>query len=218
MEELDLKELASALKKPCGSIGIQVAEKMNKDNSLINLHVIKQLDLQDNDYILEIGMGNGHFVKDIFNSNGTIHYTGCDISETMVDEAHKINGKFVKNGKADFVLSNAESLPFFDRSFDKVYSVHTIYFWQEPSIVLSEIHRVLKPGGLLSIAIRPKSIMEQYDYTQFGFTLYDKKSIVSLLNDNRFEVYKIVEEEEYIKEIKGRSVSITSLIINGIKK
>jgi hypothetical protein len=36
---------------------------MNKGNRLMNLETISQLGIVDNDKILEIGMGNGFFVK-----------------------------------------------------------------------------------------------------------------------------------------------------------
>lgn len=218
MEDIDLKNLAEELKKPSGKSGVQVAEKMNKDNFLINQNTIEHLDLENNNKILEIGMGNGFFVKDIFKINSSVNYIGCDFSETMVNEAINLNESFVKNGQADFVLSNAEYLPFPNLTFDKVFSVHTIYFWNKPSIIFSEIHRVLKTNGELIIAIRPKSIMEQYPYTQFGFSLYDRYSLASLLSDNNFEVIKIVEKEEYKKEVKGVNISVETLLITGAKK
>ena len=218
MEDIDLKDFAEALKKPSGKLGVQIAEKMNNDNFLINQNTIEHLDLKNNNKILEIGMGNGFFVKDIFKINNSIRYTGCDCSETMVNEAIKMNDIFIKNGQANFVLSDVETLPFCNVTFDKVLSVHTIYFWNNPTKILSEIHRVLKPNGEITIAIRPKSLMEKYPYTQFGFTLYDRYSLVSLLNDNNFEVSKIIEKEEYKKEINCVNVSVETLLVSGIKK
>jgi ubiquinone/menaquinone biosynthesis C-methylase UbiE len=179
MNDSDLKNFAEQLKRPSGRLGVNVAKAMNKDNFLINQNTIENLDLENNNYILEIGMGNGFFVKDIFKKNSSVNYVGCDFSEAMVKKAINLNEIFVKNRQAFFVLSNAESLPFPNLTFDKVFSVHTIYFWNKPSMILSEIHRVLKINGELIIAIRPKSIMEQYPYTQFGFSLYERYSVNS---------------------------------------
>lgn len=45
-------------------------------------------------------------------------------------------------------------LPYPDRSFDKAWTVHSIYFWDDLGAALREIHRVLRPGGTLLIGFR----------------------------------------------------------------
>ena len=79
-KEYDTKTLAEQLRLPDGSLGIKVGENMNKGNRLMNLESIRQLNVTDNDNILEIGMGNGFFVKDILSLADNVHYTGCDFS------------------------------------------------------------------------------------------------------------------------------------------
>lgn len=66
MTEEQLKNIALQLRKPEGDWGIEMGEKMNVGNKFINLHTIDVLNPKANDVILEIGMGNGFFVKDIF--------------------------------------------------------------------------------------------------------------------------------------------------------
>ena len=76
--EYDNKTLAEQLRQPEGSLGIKVGENMNKGNRLMNLETIRQLEIAENDNILEIGMGNGYFVKDIITAATNVTYTGCD--------------------------------------------------------------------------------------------------------------------------------------------
>jgi SAM-dependent methyltransferase len=45
-------------------------------------------------------------------------------------------------------------LPFSDDRFEKVYSVHTIYFWTDLDQQLQEVRRVLKPGGRFVLGFR----------------------------------------------------------------
>lgn len=73
-------------------------------------------------------------------------FTGCDFSEKMVEEATKQNQKLIKTGQAKFYLANAENLPFENEVFNKVFSVNTLYFWENPALILSEIWRVLQPA------------------------------------------------------------------------
>jgi ubiquinone/menaquinone biosynthesis C-methylase UbiE len=51
-------------------------------------------------------------------------------------------------------------LPFADQQFDKLISIHTLYFWPHPDRAIAEIFRVLKPGGTLALTFSPGKIGE----------------------------------------------------------
>ena len=86
-------------------------------------------------------------VGEVFNQAENIRYAGLDISSTMVAEAVRFNATLVAAGRARFYLGSAEHMPFPDSSFDCVFSVGVAHFWSAPSLALSEIRRVLRPGG-----------------------------------------------------------------------
>ena len=111
------------------------------------------------------------------------------------------------------MMANAEQLPFKDQEFDKVFSINTIYFWSEPSLVLSEINRVLKPGGKVVVSVRPKAVMQDYPFVKYGFEMYSKEELADLLTENDFEVTDIIEREEPEQEIAGEKVSVETLIV-----
>jgi ubiquinone/menaquinone biosynthesis C-methylase UbiE len=213
MHEEVLKEIASQLRKPHGEHATEVGERMNKGNQEINLLAINTLNAQANDVILEIGMGNGFFVKDILSLAPAIHYIGCDFSEPMVEAAILHSKEFIDNSQAKFFLASADSLPFESPTFNKIFTVNTIYFWENPTMILDEIKRVLKPQGQLLIAIRPKAIMEQYAFTQYGFTMYTKEDLCTLLTENGFKVTQAFEEQEPDQEINGETITVASLIV-----
>jgi len=73
-------------------------------------------------------------------------------------------------------------LPYPDRSFDIVYSLHSIYFWQHPVDCLKEIKRVLKPDGLLAITIQPKDKWNPSVDTTI-MTLYFGKDLAALFSE-----------------------------------
>jgi ubiquinone/menaquinone biosynthesis C-methylase UbiE len=215
---MDLKAVAAQLRKPDGDIGKQVGVKMNEGNLHINRNAIAALNTRNNDNILEIGMGNGFFVKDILSHDPSVKYTGYDFSETMVEESRKINSEFIKSGQARFVLAATDQLPFADEAFDTVFTVNTIYFWTEPNIFLAEIYRVMKPGGKLVIALRPKSTMEHYPFVQYGFKLFDKTDVSKLLVNNRFNVAEIIEAREPDQQLGGQTLRVDTLIVIGAKQ
>ena len=124
MDEETQKQIAQQLRKPEGEMGIRVAEEMNLGNRWMNRRTLESLNAANGDNILEIGMGNGFFVKDILSVDNTIKYTGCDYSALMVEEARKLNKQFVENGQAQFYFSNADSLPFDSEKFNKIFTVN----------------------------------------------------------------------------------------------
>lgn len=217
MDEETLKSIAGQLRQPTGEYAIQVGEKMNEGNLHINLNTFEALELATGDNILEIGMGNGFFVKNILSTDNTLRYTGCDFSEIMVNEACKKNEIFIATGQAQFHLSDANDLPFEKETFDKVFSINTIYFWENSQIVLAEIWRVLKPKGQVTISLRPKSIMEHYPFVKYGFKMFAKEDLKELMSKNNFTVIDIIEKEEPEIELNGELTKTATLLIRAEK-
>ena len=87
--------------------------------------------------LLDIGTGSGEIASHL----GTRFET---FSVDIVDQRTCRHGyRF---------LQTAERLPFADASFDVVVSNHVIEHVRDQALHLSEIHRVLKPGGLVYLA------------------------------------------------------------------
>jgi ubiquinone/menaquinone biosynthesis C-methylase UbiE len=217
MDEETLKAIAGQLRQPTGEYAIQVGEKMNEGNLHINLNTFEALNVVAGDHILEIGMGNGFFVKNILSTDNTIKYTGCDFSEIMVDEACKKNEIFIATGQAQFHLADAKDLPFEKDIFDKVFSINTIYFWENPQSVLAEIWRVLKPKGQVTISLRPKSVMEHYPFVKYGFKMFTKEDLKELMSKNNFTVVDTIEKEEPEIELNGELTKTATLLIRAEK-
>src|SRR5690349_6735101 len=91
------ESLGSQLRYPHGDKGRQVAQSMNHGNRRMNLETISELSLADDDHVLEIGMGNGHFVGEIVTISSGIKYYGCDYSLSMVNESILANDKWIRN-------------------------------------------------------------------------------------------------------------------------
>jgi ubiquinone/menaquinone biosynthesis C-methylase UbiE len=213
MEEEKLLKIASQLRKPEGEDGIKAGESMNQGNKFMILQTIEIVDPRPNDVILEIGMGTGLFVKEILQKDPTIRYTGFDYSPLMVTEAKKANAEWIARGAAEFVLGDVSSLPFSAKSFNKIFTINTIYFWKDNALILKELRRVLKPGGLLIIAIRPKHQMQNYPFTRYGFTMYSSSELKEMLIANGFGVRKIQENLEPDYEFNGSLLKMENIIV-----
>ncbi|MEX0967682.1 MAG: class I SAM-dependent methyltransferase [Bacteroidia bacterium] len=213
MDENTLRMLAGQLRQPQGEFGVEVSNEMNKSNFHQNHFTIDALEVSAGDNILEIGMGNGLFVKDIFAFSDEIHYTGCDFSGKMVEEASRHNAKLINEEKAEFHVASVFNLPFAEAQFNKVFAVNCIYFWDDVSLALSQIWKVLKPGGRLYISVRPKSLMENFPFVKWGFELYAEPELVQLLSQNKLEVVSAAELEEPPVQLQGEDVILRTLIV-----
>ena len=211
---MDLKILAAQLRKPDGVTGKHIGEVMNNGNRLINESTIVALDLVDEDFVLEIGMGNGFFVKDLLQSKRPIWYVGLDYSEVMVEEAKKINVAFVESGQAEFLFGTADSLPFDDEAFSKVFTINTIYFWGNAGKELTEVKRVLRPGGKFVIAVRSKDTMQQMPFTEFGFIKYDEQELVAVLEHNGFTITDIYRQKEPAFDFNGQQFQLENIMVS----
>ena len=216
MDKDDLKILAQNLANPQGEKGIETGGMMNATNIGMTLESIKMLAIEDKENILEIGHGNAGHVENILNKAQHIKYTGIDISETMHNEARKLNEPF--KDKANFVLYEGEKLPFGDKVFDKIFTVNTVYFWQNPVEYLNEIYRVLKDNGTLVLTFGQRDFMEKLPFTQFDFNLYNNDEMEETVSKSYFKRMKISEREEKVKSKTGDETITRLYTILTIKK
>jgi ubiquinone/menaquinone biosynthesis C-methylase UbiE len=95
--------------------------------------------------ILEVGSGRGGGARYISQHFKPSSYIGIDIAQNAVDLANKIHQ--VPNLK--FIQGSAESIPLKDSSIDVVLNVESCHGYGDVPKFLSEVKRVLKPGGYL---------------------------------------------------------------------
>ena len=110
--------------------------------------------------VLEVGCGPGHLTIRLARDHG-IEATGLDLDPAMIERARANAERDVvrAEGRPSFVVGDVASLPFPDRSFDLVVSTLSMHHWADPSAGLTEIHRVLRPGGRALIwDLRPGAI------------------------------------------------------------
>ncbi len=216
--ELDMEELARQLRKPEGPEGLEVAARMNEGNLLINEAAIGAVSLRRGAKILELGMGNGRFAPDILKRGDDATYVGLDYSADMVAAAGRENQDLVANGSVDFVLGNLRQMPFDAGTFDCVLTVNTLYFWDDPVAVLSEIGRVMHRSADLVIAVRPERVLRRFPVVQYGFETYSAGALHSLLEANGFHVTRSIESDEPSREIDGSVYAVANLVVTAKKR
>lgn len=215
----DWQFVAAQLRQPNGDFAKEIGKRMNLSNQQIHQFTFEELSLHPQQEILEIGMGNGHFVHELFNRCPEIIYTGIDYSKEMVVASRNNNVELCRQNKAQFLHCAIDDLPYSEPIYDRIFTINTLYFWSQPDTTLTTIKRLLKTEGLLTIAIRPKHIMEHHPFTEYGFTLYSKEDVCKLLEKNSFEISRVIEKKETpATGISDEALTFESLIITAKKQ
>lgn len=140
--------------KPAGAVGKFFGWTMDLYNKAEHVETIKHLNVQSDDQVLEIGYGTGQATNLAAEKIQDGKIFGVDHSSTMFEVASRRNKTWIHQGTVDLRVGDGGKLDFPDEFFDKVYSIHCIYFWDHPESNIKEIYRVLKKKGTAAITIR----------------------------------------------------------------
>lgn len=205
--EEELEQLAEQLSCPSGEHGITIANEMNKNNISMTLSTIQAMGLSSGQTILELGHGNAGHLEMLLSEAPNLRYSGLDISELMNQEATRINGTYIEKEQASFYLYDGTNIAFNADSFDRIFTVNTLYFWEQPLALLNELHRVLKKGGQCYITFAQKEFLLSLPFTKYKFEAYDNKRITDLVAGTGFEIVSIIDKTEKVKSKIGKEVT-----------
>lgn len=98
--------------------------------------------------ILDVGCGTGYFTRLLTEGDEQVTAVGLDIEEPFIDYAREMASE--QGLPIEFLTGDALALPFEDESFDLVVS-HTFFTSiPDPVKAMSEMKRVLRPGGIIA--------------------------------------------------------------------
>lgn len=115
-------------------------------------YLMPLLPIGSNITTLEVGCGSARL--SCFLASKGYKTTCLDYSESALRVARK-NYQITKN-VGEFVIGDANNLPFKDNTFDIVLSTGLLEHFKNPQIVINEMVRVLKPNGIFYSDIVPK--------------------------------------------------------------
>jgi ubiquinone/menaquinone biosynthesis C-methylase UbiE len=172
--------------RPRGLLGQIVGRVMARSNADFNkwiVHEISELGTNDMGRIVELGPGPGIGLQETLRAFPEAHVWGVDLSPEMLSQCRKRNLDQVNSGRLTLVGGDVASLQEFG-PIDLVLAAHVLYFWHQPATELAQIHRVLRPGGLLALGYQLKRNMPQISQKNFpkeGHLLYSNDDELSVL-------------------------------------
>lgn len=111
--------------------------------------ILKALDLEPGEHVLDVGSGPGHQAFDmcpVVGATGLVH--GVDSAQSAVEISRR---RCMDLGNVGFDVGEASSLPFGDASLDVAMSSQVFEYLEDVTGALAEMYRVLKPGGRVLI-------------------------------------------------------------------
>jgi ubiquinone/menaquinone biosynthesis C-methylase UbiE len=129
------------------------AERALQELGRVRERVLEGAEIKQGDVVLDVGAGDGLIA---FGALPLVGESGkvilADVSQDLLDVSRGLARELEDGDRCEFVLARAEELaPLADESVDVVTTRSVVIYVKEKQRAFDEFHRVLKPGGRLSI-------------------------------------------------------------------
>ena len=113
-----------------------------------------------NGKLLDIGCGKMPYKNYILEHSKVIKYVGLDIETALIYDS-KVKPDFTWNGI---------TMPFEDASFDCTFGTEVLEHCPDPEIILKEVYRVLKPGGVFFFTVPFLWNLHEVPHDEYRYT------------------------------------------------
>ena len=153
-----------------------------------NREFIRSLDVQHGSHMLDLACGTGT-LSDLVCDNYEINeITGLDLSmESLKLAVEHFDEKNIS--LPSFIQGTADCLPFYQEHFDVVVMGNSIHNLPDQNLLLQEVGRVLKPGGLFAFntsffagTFPPGTEILYHEWLKFALGYIDEKNAELLKN------------------------------------
>jgi arsenite methyltransferase len=154
VEDGDLAKNTGAIQaawaSPIGSLLYDNAQAITRRFLAAWQHPIEWLDIPQGGIALDVGSGPGAVTASLARAAGPDGLAlGIDISEPMLARAVRAEA----GPQVGFLRADAQRLPLRDQTVDAAVSIAVLQLIPDPAAALSEIARVLRPGGRLAVMV-----------------------------------------------------------------
>lgn len=115
--------------------------------------------------ILDVGCGDTYFLSLVKNNFNNVECCGIDVSEEAIMRG---------DNDVNICIGFAEELPYEDNKFDIVYCSQLLEHIKDPLVVVKELKRVCKVGGLVVVTVPIGTNLLDPLHLRF-FDYYDNK-------------------------------------------
>lgn len=173
------------------SLSLQPNDEINRYPIQL-YHFLAQKTAIEGKHVLEVGSGRGGGASYISRYLKPASMMGVDIAKNAI----RLSNQHHNESNLKFMQGNAEKLPFNKESFDVVINVESSHAYGSVPRFLSEVKRVLKPGGIfLCTDLRgPEGMTKLKEhFSGSGLKMVSEENITG-------NVVNAIEEEDSIKQ------------------
>lgn len=138
---------------PSGLLGPIIGRRMARQHRPETDWTVELLELRLHDRVLELGFGAGRALALAAPLVAPGLVIGLDRSWSMVRLARRRTRDAQRGAQPALLCGDLRTLPLAAHSVDKIWSIHTFYFWPEPLTLMQQLMRLLRPGGLLVVTL-----------------------------------------------------------------
>lgn len=109
--------------------------------------ILNNLKISQGSHVLDVGSGLGIYMNYLSQLYPNANFIGVDISQEYTAQARKL----VSGKNVDFIVMSAENLAFKANMFQVVLMIEVLEHISNPKKAITEVLRVLVPGGKLVI-------------------------------------------------------------------
>jgi SAM-dependent methyltransferase len=117
--------------------------------------LVKFAGIRSGDHVLDVGCGTGVVAITAARSGAKVH--GADLTPELLERARE-NARIARVD-VEWTEADVEQLPFREAEFDVVVSQFAHIFAPRPEVAVSEMLRVLRPGGTVAFATWPPELL-----------------------------------------------------------
>ncbi len=199
-----ISKIANQFRKPSGIMGKIAANLMIKGNLAPYKTIIKELNIQPDDRLFEIGYGPGIGINLISENYQYSVYQGIDFSELMYSQATAKNIKYIEQNRVKLSFGNFLDTEISVRDFNKIFCLNVVYFWEDLELPFSKIRKMLTENGEFLFFMKKKEDFDKNILAKDG--IFNKHQISDVVNTLKTVGFTQIEYYDdrgyYIKAIK----------------
>jgi SAM-dependent methyltransferase len=181
---------------PRGAFGRFLGWNWARETAAVNATTLERLSIEPESRVLELGCGPGIALHEAARRASRGHIVGLDVSELMIGTARRRNRSAIREGRVEVRRADADDLVLEANAFDRIYSVHCIYFWKDPDCVLGRLAAALRRGGRLVLAFHPEGPGVPARFRDATYRFYTPEDVIARLARVGLDA-KVAERSEH---------------------
>ncbi len=182
--------IQAAWASPIGSMLYDNAQAISRRLISAWQHPVEWLDIPPGGTALDVGSGPGNVTASLARAAGPDGLAlGVDISEPMLARAVRAES----GPQVGFIRADAQRLPLRDNTIDAITSLAVLQLVPDPAAALSEMARVLRPGGRLAVMVPTVGSTARLwrNLPNGGAHVFDDDEIGDILEDKGFASVRV---------------------------